>query len=388
MHKFISYGRQAIDEDDVKYLIDTLKSDYLTQGPRVLEFEKAICDYTGAKYCVAVANGTAALHIAVKALGITSGEGITSCNTFVASSNALVYNSIKPIFSDIDGETYNLDLQDLEKRINKDTKIIIPVHFAGEAVDMEKVNDLAKKNDLFVIEDAAHAIGSRYKNGKKVGSCIYSDMTTFSFHPVKTITTGEGGAITTNNLDLYKKLLLLRSHGITKDENLFENENAGPWYYEMQDLGFNYRITDFQCALGITQLKKLDKFIERRREICRIYIEAFQDIKNIKVPDYKNIENNAYHLFVLQIDFDKIGKTRKQVMTELLAKNIGTQVHYIPVHTQPYYVKNFGYKNGDYPVCEEYYKKALSIPLFPTMTDEDVQYVIKSLMEVLSLGEK
>ena len=379
----ISYGKQWIDEKDIEEIIKALNSDWLTQGPKVSKFEKAICEYTKAKYCVAVSNGTAALHLAVSSLEIEEGkEGITSPNTFVASANCLLYNRLMPIFADIKPDTYNIDIKEIEKNITEDTKVIIPVNFAGQPADMKEIYEMAKEKNIYVIEDGCHAIGSAYENRSYVGSCEYSDMTVFSFHPVKTITTGEGGAITTNNEDLYKKLSLLRVHGITKDEK-YMSKNPGPWYYEMQSLGFNYRITDIQAALGISQMRKLNSFIKRRREIIEKYNRAFKGIRVIKTPSEKPEVFSAYHLYVLQIDFEQIKKSRKEVMEELKDKNIETQVHYIPVHIQPYYQKNFNYKYGDYPVAENYYKKTLSIPLYPKMTDKDVNYVIENILKVV-----
>lgn len=383
MPNFISYGKQWIDDDDIQVVIETLKSDYLTQGPRVLEFEKAICDYTGAKYCVAVSNGTAALHLAVLALNIAKGEeGITTPITFTASSNCMLYAGLKPVFADIREDTYNIDPEEIKKKATDSTKLIVAVDFAGQPTDLEEISDFAKSRGIYIIEDAAHSIGSKYQDGSKVGNCKYSDLTTFSFHPVKTITTGEGGAITTNDEKLYKRLLLLRSHGITKDPEEM-SQNPGPWYYEMHELGFNYRITDMQCALGCSQLKRLDQFISRRREIVKKYNESFNSLPNVITPYEKDGLVSAFHLYVLQIDYDKIGKTRKQVMEELGANNIGTQVHYIPVHTQPYYQKNFHYKNGDFPKAEKYYDKCLSLPLYPAMTDGDVEMVITEVKNVL-----
>jgi len=378
----IPYGCQWIDEEDIQEVTRVLRSGWLTQGPEIDKFEKAISHYTGAKYCVAVANGTAALHLAVKCLEIEKGKkGITSPNTFVASANCMLYNGLYPVFADINSHTYNIDVEEIEKKITGDTKVIIPVHFAGQPTDMEKIRELAKSKSLFVIEDACHALGSRYRDGNFVGNCKYSDMTVFSFHPVKTITTGEGGAITTKNQDLYKKLKMLRSHGITKEDKYLK-DNPGPWYYEMQELGFNYRITDIQAALGTSQLRKLDFFVKRRREIVEKYNEAFKDNSTIKIPFEKENVFSAFHLYVLQVDFETIKKSRKEVMEELKSKGIGTQVHYIPVHIQTYYRKNFGYKWGDYPVSENYYKQALSIPLYPEMTDKDVDCVIEHILKI------
>lgn len=379
----IGYGHQYIDDSDIEAVVNVLKSDYLTQGPSVTAFEKKICEITGAKYCVSVSNATAGLHIAVAALELKEGsEGITTPNTFLASSNCMVYNNVKPVFADIDPVSYNIDPKEIEKHISAKTKLLIPVHFAGLPCDMEKINTIAKKNNLHVIEDAAHAIGSQYADGSYVGNCKYSDMTVFSFHPVKTITTGEGGAVTTNSDELYQKLLMLRSHGVTKDEGVL-TKNPGPWYYEMQSLGFNYRMTDMQAALGVSQLNKLDFFKKRRREVIAMYNKAFADMRYLKTPYEPENVCSCFHLYVTQIDFESLGKSRVQVMQELRDKGIGTQVHYIPVPTQPYYKNNFGYKDGDYPVAEKYYEQELSLPLYPGLSDDDVDTVIKAVKEVI-----
>ena len=372
----IGYGHQYIDESDIKAVVDVLKSDYLTQGPFVTKFEQEICRITGAKYCVSVSNATAGLHIAVAAQELgDDAEGITTPNTFLASSNCMVYNHVKPVFADINPVTYNIDPIEIEKHITDKTKLLIPVHFAGLPCEMEKISAIAKKYNLRVIEDAAHAIGSQYADGSYVGNCKYSDMTVFSFHPVKTITTGEGGAVTTNDEKLYQKLLMLRSHGTTKDEKLL-TKNPGPWYYEMQALGFNYRMTDMQAALGYSQLQKLDFFKKRRREIVAKYNKAFAGMKYLRAPTEPKEVSSCFHLYAVQIDFNALGKSRSQVMQELRDQGIGTQVHYIPVPTQPFYKETFGYKDGDYPVAEKYYEQELSLPLYPGMSDEDVDYVI------------
>jgi len=381
MKNFIPYGNHWIDQADIKAVNCVLKSEYLTQGPRVEEFEKALCKYTKAKYCIVVSNGTAALHLAVAALAIErDSEGITSPNSFVASANCLAYNNLIPVFVDIDKDTYNIKPFEIEKSLTKKTKVIIPVHFAGQPCDMLAINAIAKKNKLFVIEDAAHAIGSKYLDGSHVGNCKYSDMTIFSFHPVKTMTTGEGGAITTNNKVLYEKLKMLRIHGITKDSKKLL-QNPGMWYYEMQMLGFNYRMTDIQAALGLSQLKKLDKFIKRRREIVKKYNKAFRNINWIKIPYETEKVCSAFHLYVLQIDFDKINKSRQTVMKELKNNNIGTQVHYIPIYKQPYYQNNYKHKKI-FPNSEEYYKKTLSIPLYPKMHNNEINKVITCVKNI------
>ena len=379
----LGYGRQYIDNADIQAVVDVLRSDYLTQGPSVERFEQEICRITGAKYCVAVSNATAGLHIAVTALGLEAGTaGITTPNTFLSSANCMVYNEIRPVFADIDPETYNIDPTEIVKHITDKTKLLIPVHFAGLPCDMERISKIAKGNRLSVIEDAAHAIGSQYADGSYVGNCRYSDLTVFSFHPVKTITTGEGGAVTTNDKTLYKKLLMLRSHGTTKDPELL-TANPGPWYYEMQILGFNYRMTDMQGALGYSQLQKLPFFKKRRREIVAKYNQAFADMKYLKTPYEPENVNSCFHLYAVQIDFAALGKSRGQVMQELRENGVGTQVHYIPVPSQPYYKKTFGYKVEDYPNAQAYYDKALSLPLFPGMSEENVNLVIDVVKEVV-----
>jgi UDP-4-amino-4,6-dideoxy-N-acetyl-beta-L-altrosamine transaminase len=380
MREFIPYGRQWIDETDKKAVEAVLESDYLTQGPAILQFENVIKEITGARYCVTVANATQGLHIAVAALEIDSGnEGITTPITFVASANCLITNNLFPVFADIEPNTYNISPNEIEKKITPKTKVIIPVDFAGQVVDIDAIKEIADKYHLYIIEDAAHAIGSNYADGKPVGCCHKSDITVFSFHPVKTITSGEGGAITTNNEIIYKKLLKLRTVGITKDEQEL-SKNPGPWYYEMQLLGSNNRMTDIQAALGRSQLSRLTFFKQRRREIVDTYNKNFRNIPKITIPYEKENVDSCFHLYVLQIDFEKIGKTRKQVMEELKEKGIGTQVHYIPVNSQPYYVKRYGeYNTEEYPVSESYYDKCLSIPLFPKMSNEDVDYVIQAV---------
>ncbi|MCK9225657.1 MAG: UDP-4-amino-4,6-dideoxy-N-acetyl-beta-L-altrosamine transaminase [Candidatus Muirbacterium halophilum] len=383
--EFLSYGKQWIDEDDIKSVIDVLKSDYLTQGPYIKKMEDEICQITQAKYCVAVSNGTAALHLAVMALEIEKGsEGITSPITFVASANSMVYSEIIPVFADIDKKDYNISPSEIERKISKKTKLIIPVHFAGQPAKMKEIKEIANKNKLYIIEDAAHAIGSNYEDGTPVGNCNYSDMTVFSFHPVKTITCGEGGAITTNNKEIYDKLILLRTHGITKDFSKFKYENEiNPWFYEMQLLGYNYRITDIQASLAVSQLRKLDRFKKRRREIVKKYNNAFKEIPYIVTPFERESLDSCFHLYVILIDFKQIGVSRKQIIELLKNKNIGCQVLYIPVHLQPYYQEKYNYKLGDYPCAENYYKHCLALPLYPKMTDSDVTYVIGNLVNII-----
>ena len=378
--KYIPYGRQWIDDDDIRAVVKVIKSDWLTQGPTIKEFETALCIYTGARYTVAVSSGTAALHIACLAAGIKTGdEIITTPMTFVASANCALYCGAMPIFADIEKCTANIDPVQIEKKISKKTRMIIPVHFAGHPCEMKEISAMAKKNNLLVIEDAAHALGAKYC-GSKIGSCRYSDMTTLSFHPVKHITTGEGGAVLTNRRDLYEKLLVLRTHGITK--NNLVNKPDGEWYYEMQQLGYNYRITDIQAALGISQLKKLDKFVKRRREIAEIYRSGFKNNPYFDMPAEKGYAYSSYHIFPIKLKNNLAGK-RKEIFSEFRRNGIGAQVHYIPVYRHPYY-KNLGYKSKDYPNTEDFYSREISIPLYPLMKNSDVRYVIKKIRSVLN----
>ncbi len=368
---YIPYGKQWIDEEDIQAVNEVLRSDYLTTGPIVNEFEKVVADYVGAKYAVAISNGTAALHAACFAIDIKEGdEVITTPITFAASANCVLYCGGIPVFADIDPITYNINPEDIKRKITNKTKAIIAVHFTGQPCDMDKIQAIADEYNLIVIEDAAHALGADYK-GKKIGSI--SDMTTFSFHPVKHITTGEGGMITTNDESLYKKLSLFRTHGITRDENFMLN-NEGDWYYEQIELGYNYRITDIQCALGLNQMKKLDKFLDRRKEIVQMYNNAFKDDDNYIIPTQLEGCNNSWHLYILQFK----NKDRKLAFDKLRKLGIGVNVHYIPVYKHPYYQNN-GYKNIVCKHSEDLYNKMISIPLFPKMTNEEVDYVIKSI---------
>lgn len=400
---FIQYGKQCIDSNDIKAVVNVLRNGPITQGPKGQEFENALSNYCSAKYAVAVNSGTSALHISCFAAGVQDGdEVITSPITFVASANCAVYCGAKPVFADIDSKTYNVSPTEIEKKITEKTKAIIPVHFAGQSCDMETIAAIVKTAEkkygrkIFIIEDASHALGSLYKN-TRTGSCTFSDMTVMSFHPVKHITTGEGGAVLTNDDALYKKLKRFRSHGITSSPEDFINKDFSlddsrstvhdppPWYHEQTDLGYNYRITDIQCALGISQMKRLDEFRRRRREIVNKYNEAFSNIKAVRIPFESGDCDTNFHLYVLLFDFERIGIDRAGFMRKLKECGIQTQVHYMPVHTQPYYQKNFNYKWGDFPNAEHYYKKCLSIPLFPAMTDEDVERVIYEIKEMVLL---
>lgn len=377
---YLPYGQQWIEDDDIEEVVKVLKSDYLTTGPKIKEFEEKFGKYVGGKYAVAISNGTAALHGASFAAGIKEGdEVITTPITFAASANCIIYQGGKPIFADIDSSTYNIDPKDIEKKISSKTKAIVPVDFTGQPVNIDEINAIAKKYNLIVIEDGAHSLGAEYK-GKKTGSLV--DMTTFSFHPVKHITTGEGGVITTNNKELYEKLKLFRTHGITRDKQILYNKNEGSWYYEQLELGYNYRITDIQCALGISQLNKIDKFLRRRREIAEKYNEYLKDIDGIVLPYQEEYIKSSWHLYVIQLELEKFKVGRREIFEALQAENIGVNVHYIPVYYHPYYQK-LGYKKGLCPNAEKLYERIITIPLYPKMTDKDVKDVVEALDKVL-----
>lgn len=372
--KFLPYGKQTIDDADINAVIETLKSDFITQGPKIDEFEKALAKYCGAKYAVAFNSGTSALHGAYFALDLKKGdEMITSPNTFVASSNAALYLGANVKFGDVEKDTGNIDVSKIETDDN--TKLITPVHYSGNPVDLKELSEI---DNVKIIEDGAHALGAKY-NGKKIGSLTYSEMAMFSFHPVKHITTGEGGIIVTNDEEYFERLQLFRSHGITK--NNLVNESHGDWYYEMQELGFNYRITDIQCALGLSQLKKLDSFVKSRRKIASIYNEIFEDNPYFDVTIEKEGCESAYHLYPILLN-DELAKHKKEIFSKLRSNGLGVQVHYIPVYKQPYYQK-LGFDDKLCPVCEEFYKRELSIPMYPTLTDEDIEFVKDTLYKVL-----
>ena len=367
----IPYGKQTIEQDDIQAVVDVLKSDFLTTGPKIAEFEQTVADYVGAKYAVAISNGTSALHAACFAAGIGPGdEVITTPLTFAASANCVLYCGGTPVFADVDPKTYNIDPEDIRRKITDRTKAIIAVHLAGQPCDMDAIHSIAREHGLIVIEDGAHALGSVYK-GKKVGSL--SDMTTFSFHPVKPITTGEGGMIVTDNEDFYKKMILFRSHGITRDDSMM-TRNDGPWFYQQFDLGYNYRITDIQCALGCSQMKKLDRFLARRKEIVARYNEAFADCDNIITPYQLSDTESGWHLYIVQVK----NCDRKQVFENMREKGIGVNVHYIPVYMHPYYQEH-GYENVHCANAEEIYSHIISLPLYPGLTSEQQDYVIDTL---------
>ena len=381
---YLAYGKQKIDEDDINSVVKVLKGDYLTTGPIVSEFENSVAKYVGTKYAVAVSNGTAALHMACYAAGISEGdEVLVPAITFAASSNCVLYCGGKPVFIDIDPKSYNIDINKIKEKITNKTKAIIPVDFAGQSVDMDSILKIAEEYNLIVIEDAAHALGSEYKN-EKVGSKAH--MTEFSFHPVKPITTGEGGVVVTNSKELYEKMILFRSHGITRNIELM-TENQGPWYYEQIDLGYNYRLTDIQSALGLSQIKKLDDFILKRREIVNKYNEAFKELEEIVTPFENEYSKSGYHIYVLLLNLDKLKCGRKEIFEALQAENIGVNVHYLPVYLHPYY-KKLGYKKGECPVAEDIYNRMITIPLFPSMRDNDSKDVIEAVKKVLNYYRK
>ncbi|PFX69988.1 UDP-4-amino-4,6-dideoxy-N-acetyl-beta-L-altrosamine transaminase [Bacillus cereus] len=377
---YLPYGQQQIDEYDIQAVVDVLKGDFLTTGPMVQQFEEAIAKYVGAKYTVSFSNGTAALHAACYAAGITEGdEVITTPMTFVASANCILYQGAKPVFADIDNETYNISPKSIEEKITNKTKAIIPVHFTGQPVELEAIQKMAKKNNLIIIEDAAHALGATYKN-KKIGSI--GDMTMFSFHPVKHITTGEGGVITTNNPLFYEKLVQFRTHGIERNPQKIL-ENHGPWYYEMQFLGYNYRITDIQAALGLSQLSKLDSFIKIRKKYVDIYSKEFSCLSEIIIPKQLPQTSSSWHLYIIRLNTKLLKCNRKEFYEALQRENIGVNVHYIPVYLQPFYQK-LGYEKGICPQAENVYEEIITLPLFPKMTEADVWDVIQAVRKVLS----
>ncbi|PTM58861.1 UDP-4-amino-4,6-dideoxy-N-acetyl-beta-L-altrosamine transaminase [Desmospora activa] len=376
---FLPYGRQWIEDDDIHAVVEVLKGDLITTGPVIEAFEQKLAQYVGAQYAVAFSSGTAALHAACFVAGIRSGdEVITTPLTFAATANCIRYQGAQPIFADIHPDTYNIDHAELDKKITPQTKAVIPVHFTGQPVQLDEIRQFAKKHRLVVIEDAAHALGAMYK-GKKIGSD--GDLTMFSFHPVKHITTGEGGAITTNRRDYYEKLLQFRSHGIThKPDEIKERE--GFWFYQMQFLGYNYRLTDIQAALGLSQMKKLDRFLHLRRKYASMYNEAFQSRREVVIPFQRNEVQSAWHLYVLRLRLSELTADRKTIFQALRKENIGVNVHYIPVHLHPYY-RQLGYSEGLCPQAEQFYRETLTIPLFPRMSEQDVQDVIQAVNKVL-----
>ena len=375
------YGHQYIDDADVKAVSEVLVSDYLTCGPKITELEERLCKLTGAKYAVMCSNGTAALHIAALAAGVGEGdELITTPITFAASANCALYCGAKPVFADINPRTYNISPQSVAEKITDKTKAVVAVDFTGQAVELDQLLELCHQKGLILIEDGAHSIGTKY-NGKPIGSI--ADMTTFSFHPVKTVTGGEGGAVLTNRKDLYQKLLLYRSHGITKEERFYENESHGSWYHEQIDLGYNYRITDIQCALILSQLDKLERFAKRRREIVEQYNEAFRRLPELFVQEEIAESDTVRHLYILRIVPERLKIDRRGFFEALAAENIACNVHYIPVYWHPYYEK-LGYQKGICPNAEKLYNEILSLPLYYSLTDEDVADVIAAVEKIVA----
>ena len=373
---------------DIEAVVDVLKSDFITQGPTVPKFEHAVASYCGAEYAIAVCNATSALHLACRAFEIGPGDIVwTSPNTFVASANCVLYCGASIDFVDIDARTYNLSVEKLQEKLelakknNTLPKAVIVVHFAGQPCDMNSIRDLSRQYGFFIIEDAAHAIGASY-SGSKVGSCCYSDISIFSFHPVKIITTGEGGMLLTNNKSLSDKIKLLRNHGITRDSNYMTEKSHGDWYYQQIELGYNYRMTDIQAALGLSQLETLDNNIRKRREIAKFYNVHLEDLP-LTQPRQSKTCNSSWHLYVITLELSLIKKNKQEIFKSLIQQGVGVNLHYIPVHTQPFYQK-LGFSWGDFPESESYYRKALTIPLFPELEKDDLYKVVSALKETLT----
>ncbi|PBJ22491.1 UDP-4-amino-4,6-dideoxy-N-acetyl-beta-L-altrosamine transaminase [Pseudomonas ogarae] len=384
----IPYGRQDITQADIDAVLEVLKSDFLTQGPMVPRFEQSVAQHVGASHALAVNSATSALHIACLALGLGPGDRLwTTPITFVASANCGLYCGAEVDFVDIDPHTYNLCPQALERKLEraehegKLPKVVVPVHLCGQPCDMQAIHTLARRYGFKVIEDASHAIGGRYR-GEFIGNCRYSDITVFSFHPVKIITTAEGGMALTNDAELASKMALLRSHGITRDPALMTHEADGPWYYQQVDLGFNYRMTELQAALGVSQMTRLDQYVARRHQLARRYDELLAELP-LTTPWQHPDSYSGLHLYVIRLQLDKLQKSHRQVFDSLRELGIGVNLHYIPVHTQPYY-KRMGFKVGDFPLAESYYSEAISLPMFQTMSEEQQDTVIAALREVLN----
>lgn len=385
----INYGKQDIQQEDIDAVCDVLKSDFLTQGPSVPKFEKTIGDFCGVNFAVAVNSATSALHVALLSLDVGANDYVwTTSNTFVASANCALYCGAKIDFVDIDETSYNMCIKALEQKLVKSQnegklpKVVIPVHLTGQPCDMRAIYNLSKKYNFKIVEDASHAIGSTYHN-KNVGSCEFSDITIFSFHPVKIITTGEGGVALTKSKSLHTRLELFRSHGITRNPELMERSVSGPWYYEQIELGFNYRMTDIHAALGISQMGRIKEFIKKRNNISVLYNRELQNLP-ITLPKISKDTTSAHHLYVIRLNLNKIAPlTHKMVFEELRRRGIGVNLHYIPVHSQPYYQK-LGFKWGDFPQAERYSREAISLPIYPSLSHRDQLYVIDSLKEVLS----
>lgn len=383
----IPYGHQDINEEDILAVEAVLRSEWLTQGPAVERFEQVVAEYSGARYTLAVCNATAALHLACRAVDLGPGDWLwTSPNTFVASANCGRFCGADVDFVDIDEHTYNMSVNALDRKLQeaeklgKLPKVVIPVHFAGEPCDMLAIHDLARRYRFYVIEDASHAVGARYRD-TAIGSCTYSDITVFSFHPVKIITTGEGGMVLSNNKALYDKMVMLRSHGITREPTKMSKPSDGSWYYEQLDLGYNYRMTDIQAALGTSQMKRLDKFVAHRHEIAQLYDRMFTDLPII-LPTRDVHNYSALHLYVIQLRTEIARKSRREIFNSLRLAGIGVNVHYIPVHLQPYY-QSLGYKMGDYKQAERYYSGAISLPIYPGLSQNDQNRIVSIIKNIL-----
>jgi UDP-4-amino-4,6-dideoxy-N-acetyl-beta-L-altrosamine transaminase len=388
--KIYSYGKQTIDEDDIQSVVDALKSDWLTQGPTIQKFEQALNEKFGGKYASAVANGTAGLHLIALASGWKKDDiVITSPITFLASANCAVYAGATPDFVDINEASYTIDPNELEWKLkqysirNRKVKAVVAVDYAGHPCDWEALKSLQKKYEFQLVNDYCHSPGAEYKNDIQYAP-KYADAVNLSFHPVKHITTGEGGAVLSNDDSFDYRIKTLRTHGITKDDSILE-KNDGPWYYEMHEVGFNYRITDFQCALGLSQLKKIDSFLLRRREIAKFYDEQFGNDERFIIPEVSEDYKHAYHLYPLQLKFDELNISKKIFFSKMKEKNILLQVHYVPVHLQPFYKNNYGFKHGDFPIAEKFYEREFSIPMYPTLLKEDLSYITKSILETLEI---
>lgn len=388
MAPFIPYGRQDISQDDIDAVVEVLRSEWLTQGPAIERFEKSVADYCGVKYAVAVSSATAGLHIACLAAGLGKDDILwTSPNTFVASANCGLYCGATVDFVDIDSKTYNLSIENLKIQLaqaeqkHRLPKILVPVHFSGQSCEMEAMVDLAQRYGFRIIEDAAHGVGGFYK-GRPIGSCAFSDMTVLSFHPVKIITTGEGGMVLTNHLDLYEKLIRLRSHGITRNPDLMQEESHGSWYYQQLELGFHYRMTDIQAALGASQMHRLEQFVKRRHYLAKRYDQWLKELP-LALPWQHPDTSSSRHLYVIRLKLNQIKKTQRQVFEALRKAGIGVNIHYIPVHLQPHYQK-MGFKKGTFPESERYYAEAISLPIYYGLSEEDQDKVIATLRQVIS----
>lgn len=382
----IPYGRQHITQADIDAVVAVLKSDFLTQGPKVPAFEQVLAEYTGAKHVLAVNSATSALHIACLALGLGEGDWLWATPiTFVASANCGLYCGAQVDFVDIDPRTYNLCPKALEaklieaERLGKLPKVVVPVHLCGQPCDMKAIHVLSKKYGFHIVEDASHAVGGRYMD-EPIGNCRYSDVTVFSFHPVKIVTTAEGGVAMTNSDELAQKMSLFRSHGVTRDQSLMTHEPDGPWYYQQVELGYNYRMTELQAALGVSQMQRLDEYVGRRHELAKRYDELLADLP-VVTPWQHPDGYSGLHLYVIRLKLDEIAKTHKQVFEALRASGIGVNLHYIPVHTQPYY-QAMGFKQGDFPHAEQYYQEAISLPMFPLLSDKQIGEVVSVLANI------